>query len=61
MLAIAETHVEEAALRNPGSAFAAYVWLPKDLIAVEHVARLLRASRGIQALLHGVAARVSVQ
>jgi hypothetical protein len=50
-----------SALRHPGPTFAEYVWLLKDPIAEEHVARLLRAARGIQALLLSVAARVPVR
>jgi hypothetical protein len=45
------------ALRHPGSAFAGHLWLLREPPPPEHQARLLRAARGVMAVLRNTAAR----
>ena len=46
------------ALRHPGSSFTDYVWLLREPVPQQHCDRLLRAARGIRALLLTVHARM---
>jgi hypothetical protein len=47
------------ALRHPGSAFADHLWLLREPPPPEHQARLLRAARGVMAVLRNTAARAT--
>jgi hypothetical protein len=47
------------ALRHPGSALADHVWLLREPPPSEHQARLLRAARGVVAVLRNTAARAT--
>jgi hypothetical protein len=47
------------ALRHPGSALADHVWLLREPPPSEHQARLLRAARGVVAVLRNTAARAA--
>jgi hypothetical protein len=47
------------ALRHPGSAFADHIWLLREPPPPEHQARLLRAARGVMAVLRNTAARAT--
>lgn len=47
------------ALRHPGSAFAGHLWLLREPPPPEHQARLLRAARGVMAVLRNTAARAT--
>jgi hypothetical protein len=47
------------ALRHPGSAFGDHLWLLREPSPPEHQARLLRAARGVMAVLRNAAARAT--
>ncbi len=47
------------ALRHPGSAFADHLWLLREPPPREHQAHLLRAARGVMAVLRNTAARAT--